>query len=95
MPIKKKNMGSDFEDWLKEEGIYEESTATAVKRVLALQLEDMMKEKHLTKSDMAKRMDTSRAAVNRLLDPENESVTLQTLKKAAAVLGKKLRLEFA
>ncbi|MCP4716364.1 MAG: XRE family transcriptional regulator [Deltaproteobacteria bacterium] len=95
MAIRKKNIGSNFDDWLKDEGIYEESTEKAVKRVLAMQLEDMMQEKHLTKTDMAKRMDTSRAAVNRLLDPENESVTLYTLKKAAAVLGKKLRLEFA
>ncbi len=95
MAIRKKNIGSNFDDWLKDEGVYEECTEKAVKRVLAMQLEDMMQEKHLTKTDMAKRMDTSRAAVNRLLDPENESVTLYTLKKAAAVLGKKLRLEFA
>jgi len=60
-----------------------------------MQLEDMMKHKHLTKIDLAKKMETSRAAVNRLLDPENDSITLYTLKKAAAVLGKKLRLEFA
>ena len=95
MSITKTNFGSDFEDWLKEEGIYEECTEIAVKRVLAMQIEDMMKEEHLTKTDMAKKMATSRAAINRLLDPENESVTLYTLKKAAAVLGKKLRLEFA
>ena len=95
MSITKTNFGSDFESWLKEEGIYEECTEIAVKRVLAMQIEDMMKEEHLTKTDMAKKMATSRAAINRLLDPENESVTLYTLKKAAAVLGKKLRLEFA
>ena len=95
MTIKKKNYGGDFADFLKEEGIYEECTEIAIKRVLAMQLEDMMKVEHLTKTDMAKRMETSRAAVNRLLDPENESVTLQTLKKAAGVFGKKLKLEFA
>ncbi|MEI6126346.1 MAG: helix-turn-helix transcriptional regulator [Pseudomonadota bacterium] len=95
MPITKKHIGSNFEDWLKKENIYEECTETAVKRVLAMQLEDMMQHKHLTKTDLAKKMETSRAAVNRLLDPENDSITLYTLKKAAAVLGKKLRLEFA
>jgi len=95
MPIRKKNYGSDIADFLKEEGVYEECSELAIKRVLAMQLEDMMKEEHLTKTDMAKKMETSRAAVNRLLDPENESVTLQTLKKAAAVFGKKLKLEFA
>lgn len=95
MPIKKKNYGGDFSDFLKEEGIYEECTEVAIKRALAMQLEDMMKKEHLTKTDMAKKMETSRAAVNRLLDPENESVTLQTLKKAAGVFGKKLKLEFA
>jgi plasmid maintenance system antidote protein VapI len=54
-----------------------------------------MEKKHLTKTDMARRMKTSRAVINRLLDPDNESVTLYTLKKAASVVGKKLRLEFA
>lgn len=95
MAISKKNLGDRFDDFLKDEGMYEECTEAAIKRVLAMQLEDLMLQKHLTKSDMATKMHTSRAALNRLLDPENESVTLFTLKKAASVLGKKLRLEFA
>ena len=95
MAISKKNLGDHFDDFLKDEGLYEECTEAAIKRVLAMQLEDLMLQKHFTKSDMATKMHTSRAALNRLLDPENESVTLYTLKKAASVLGKKLRLEFA
>jgi hypothetical protein len=95
MSITRKNIGDRFDDFLKEEGLYEECTGAAVKRLLALQLEDLMEKKHLTKTDMARRMKTSRAVINRLLDPDNESVTLYTLKKAASVVGKKLRLEFA
>ena len=95
MSITRKNIGDRFDDFLKEEGVYEECTGAAVKRLLALQLEDLMEKKHLTKTDMARRMKTSRAVINRLLDPDNESVTLYTLKKAASVVGKKLRLEFA
>ena len=95
MSITRKNIGDRFDDFLKEEGMYEECTGVAVKRLLALQLEDLMEKKHLTKTDMARRMKTSRAVINRLLDPDNESVTLYTLKKAASVVGKKLKLEFA
>jgi antitoxin HicB len=95
MAISKKNLGDRFDDFLKDEGMYEECTEAAIKRILAMQLEDLMLQKHLTKSEMATKMHTSRAALDRLLDPENESVTLFTLKKAASVLGKKLRLEFA
>jgi hypothetical protein len=95
MAITRKNIGDRFDDFLKEEGMYEECTGAAVKRLLALQLEDLMEKKHLTKTDMARRMKTSRAVINRLLDPDNESVTLYTLKKAASIVGKKLRLEFA
>ena len=88
MPI-----GSDFDDFLREEGIYEAATAAALKRVLALQIEDAMKEQHLTKTAMAKRMLTSRAALNRLLDGSDTSLTLTTLTSAAAALGKTVRLE--
>ena len=95
MAISKKNLGDRFDDFLKDESMYEECNEAAIKRVLAMQLEDLMLQKHFTKSEMATKMHTSRAALNRLLDPENESVTLFTLKKAASVLGKKLRLEFA
>ena len=91
--MKKKNIGSSFDSWLREEGIYEEVTATAIKRVLARQVEAAMKEKKFTKSEMARRMRTSRAALERLLDPENDAVTLNTLQKAAIAVGREIRLE--
>ena len=91
--MKKSNVGSSFDCWLREEGIYEEVTATALKRVLARQLEAAMKEKQLSKAEMARRMHTSRAALNRLLDPEYDAVTLSTLRKAALAVGRQLRLE--
>ncbi len=91
--MKKKNIGSTFDSWLKEEGIREEVTAAAIKRVLARQVEAAMKEKHFSKAEMARRMQTSRAALDRLLDPEYESVTLATLSKAATAVGRELRLE--
>ncbi len=92
---KRKNpqIGGLFEEWLKEEGIHEEVTTASVKRVLAWQLEQAMKEQKLTKSAMAKRMETSRPQLDRLLDPNNVSVTLDTLTKAAAAVGRKVRLE--
>jgi hypothetical protein len=85
-------LGSDFDDFLREEGILEEVTERALKKVLAFQLERAMKKKRLSKMAMAARMRTSRSALDRLLDPENGSVTLQTLQRAAAVVGKKLRI---
>lgn len=91
--MKKKNIGSSFDSWLREEGIYEEVTATVIKRVLSRQLQAAMEEKSLTKAEMARRMHTSRAALNRLLDPDNDSVTLNTLQKAATVVGREIRLE--
>src|SRR5713101_1539498 len=81
--MKKKNIGSSFDSWLREEGTYEEVTATAIKRVLARQVEAAMKEKHFSKAEMARRMHTSRAALDRLLDPDYDAVTLSTLRKAA------------
>ena len=84
--------GSSFDSFLKEEGIYEEVTLGAIKRVLAWQVSEMMKTQRITKSQMAKRMKTSRAAVDRLLDAANTSVTLQTMGRAAAVLGKELTI---
>ena len=88
MPI-----GSNFDDFLKEEGIYEQSTAAAMKKVLALQIEEGMREQQLTKTAMAKRMHTSRAALNRLLDDRDTSLTLTTLASAAAALGRGVRIE--
>jgi DNA-binding Xre family transcriptional regulator len=91
--MKKNNIGSSFDSWLREEGIYQEVTATAIKRVLARQVEAAMKEKNFSKAEMARRMHTSRASLERLLDPENPAVTLSTLQKAAIVVGRQIRLE--
>ena len=91
--MKKKNIGSTFDSFLREDGIYEEVASAAIKRVLARQLEAAMKEKNVTRSEMARQMHTSRAALNRLLDPANASVTLNTLFKAATVVGREIRLE--
>ncbi len=91
--VKKKNIGSTFDSFLREEGIYEEVTAVAIKRVVARQVEAAMKEKSLTKAEMARRMNTSRAALDRLLDPGNDAVTLSTLQRAALVVGRELRVE--
>jgi antitoxin HicB len=91
--MKKKNVGSSFDSWLREEGIYEEVSANAIKRVVARQVEAAMQEKGLSKTEMARRMHTSRAALDRLLDPQNDAVTLSTLQKAAAVVGREIRLE--
>ena len=89
----KKNVGSSFDSWLREEGTYEEVAATAIKRVLARQVEAAMKEKQVSKAEMARRMRTSRAALDRLLDPEYDAVTLSTLRKAALAVGRELRIE--
>ena len=91
--MKKKNIGSSVDRWLRDEGIYEEVAGTAVKRVLARQVEAAMKEKHLSKSEMARRMHTSRSALERLLDPDNDAVTLNTLQKAATIVGREIRVE--
>jgi len=87
-------LGSDFDDYLAEEGILAEAEAVAIKRVIAFQVVQLMEEQNLTKTEMAERMKTSRAALNRLLDPANKSVTLQTLERAALALEKRLRVEF-
>ncbi len=91
--MKKKNIGSSFDSWLREEGMFEDVASAAIKRVLARQLEATMKEKKVTRTEMARQMHTSRAALNRLLDPENDSVTLATLRKAAHAVGREIRLE--
>ena len=87
------HIGSDFDDFLEEEGLLAEAEAGAIKRVIAYQVEALMKSEHLTKTEMAARMQTSRASLNRLLDPSNRSVTLQTLERAASALGRRLRIE--
>lgn len=93
--MNKKHIGSDFDDFLREEGMLEAVEANAWKRVIAFQIESEMKRKRMTKTAMAEQMKTSRAALERLLDPENQSVTLATLQRAAMVLGKRLRVELA
>lgn len=90
---KKGRIGSSFDDFLEKEGLYEEVTARAIKRVIARQLDALMREKQLTKTAMAKQMRTSRAQLDRLLDPDNESVTLGTLTRAAHAVGRRLRME--
>lgn len=86
------HIGSDFDDFLREEGVYDDAEAIAVKRVLAHQLERSMQKAQLTKSAMAKRMGTTRAQLDRLLNPENPSTTLQTLVKAAGAVGKRVKI---
>ena len=90
---KNKYRGSNFDDFLKEEGLLEEVEIKAAKRAVALQLEKLMKSQSLSKKAMAERMHTSRAALDRLLDTSNTSVTLHTLGKAAQVVGRKLKIE--
>ena len=92
---KKKNphVGSTFESWLDEAGIREEVTAAAIKSVIARQIAEEMKKQRITKARMAGLMQTSRAQVDRLLDPDNGSATLETLMRAARIVGRELRLE--
>lgn len=90
---KKRRIGSSFEDFLKAEGAYEETSALAIKRVLAWQLESAMEKEHLTKNEMAKRMHTSRSQLDRILDPNNDKIQLDTVFKAARALGREVRLE--
>jgi antitoxin HicB len=91
--MKGKHFGSDFDEFLREENMLAATQAVAAKRVLAFQIEKEMKKKGVTKVEMAALMRTSRTAVDRLLDPQNISVTLNTLEKAALVLGKKLSIK--
>ena len=92
--MKNKHLGSNFDKFLKEEGILEESQAVAIKRVVAFQIQKIMKQKSLTKKVMTERMHMkSRSQLDRLLDPNNVSVTLLTLEKAANALGKKLEVQ--
>lgn len=91
----RKHIGSSLDELLTEDGTLAEAEAVALKRVIAWQVERGMSEKRISKSDMARAMRTSRAALDRLLDPSNQSVTLRTMARAAKVLGKRLRMELA
>jgi len=92
--MKKKHIGSSFDDFLEEEGLLEECKEEAAKRVLVWQLEREMKKQSLTKEQVAKRMHTSRAAVDRVLDPRKPS-TLRSLTAAARAVGKRLKVSLA
>ncbi|HEV2334364.1 MAG TPA: helix-turn-helix domain-containing protein [Stellaceae bacterium] len=87
------NGGSTLDDCLREEGIYEEVTTGAIKKVIAWQLTEEMKKKSITKKRLAEVMHTSRAQIDRILDPDKGNVTLETLQRAASLLGRQLRLE--
>jgi hypothetical protein len=90
---KKTRIGSSFERFLKGGGAYEQTSALAVKRVLAWQLENAMGERRLTKNETAMRMRTSRSQLDRILDPNNDKIQLDTFFKAARALGRELKLE--
>ena len=92
---KNQHIGSNFDEFLRDEGLLAEAQATAVKRVIAFQIEKEMEERRMSKSQLAKTMKTSRSALDRLLDPENASVTLLTLESAAIALGKRLKVQLA
>ena len=94
-PAAKGRIGSSFDEFLADEGILEECEARAIKELLALQIQRAIEAGGLTKIEMARRMKTSRSQLDRLLDPENTSVTLHTMQRAAAVVGKELRLELS
>lgn len=90
--MSRKHMGSGIDDFLKEEGIFEEAQAEAVKEVVAWQLAEAMKKKKISKARLARLLKTSRTQVDRLLDPKND-VTLSSLQRAAAMVGRRVRIE--
>ena len=91
--IKQQAKGSTFDDFLEEENILTEVEALATKRVIAYQIQQSMESKKITKTEMAKRMGTSRSSLNRLLDPLNTSVSLATIESAVVALGRKLSIQ--
>jgi antitoxin HicB len=90
---KNPHLGSSLEEFLEEEGILEEATERAIKAVVAWQLKEAMMEKHLTKAGLARTLGTSRTQINRVLDPNNNDVSVSTLRKAAGAVGRKLKME--
>jgi len=90
-----KHSGSDFDDFLREERILEEVTARAHKRLLALQLSEVMEQSNITKTQLAQRLQTSRSQLDRLLDPDNTAVTLDSLERLAHAVGRQLKVELA
>jgi len=93
MNLKQQALGSSFDDFLEEEGLLSQVDAIATKRVIAFQVAESMQEKQITKTEMAKRMGTSRSSLNRLLDPLNTSVSLATIESAVVALGKRLHVQ--
>jgi predicted transcriptional regulator len=93
MAKKNPHIGSSFDSWLEEAGIREEVTAAAIKAVIARQLADERKKKKITKQRMAEMMKTSRAQIDRLLDPDNGSATIESLQRAARIVGRELRMQ--
>ncbi len=93
MTKRSKHIGSSLDDFLKDEGILEETRAVALKAAVAWQVQKAMEKDKISKVEMARRMQTSRAALDRLLAPGNASVTLQTLTRAAHAIGRDLRIE--
>lgn len=91
--VDKKHIGSDFDDFLRDEGVLDEAEAIATKRVIAYQLAQEMERANISQSELARRMKTSRSSVERLLDPANPSVTLVTLERAASAIGKRLKVQ--
>ncbi len=91
--VVRKHIGSDFETFLAEESLLDDATAVAIKRVIAWQIQNEMKTQHINKTDMAKRMQTSRSSLDRLLDEHDTSLTLTTLASAAQALGKQVKIE--
>ena len=88
-----KHIGSGFDDFLRDEGMLDDAEAVAAKRVIAYQIAQEMEAAHISQSELARRMKTSRSAVERLLDPANPSVTLSTLERAASAVGKRLKVQ--
>jgi antitoxin HicB len=91
--VDSKHIGGDFDDFLRNEGILDDAQAVATKRVIAYQIAQEMESAHITQAELARRMKTSRSAVERLLDPANPSVTLSTLERAASAVGKRLKVQ--
>jgi len=90
--MSKRHIGTSFEEFLKEEGTFEETTTQAVKRVLAWQVSEAMKKNGISKIEMAKRMQTSRSQLDRFLDPNNDKVLLETVQRAASAIGKRVSI---
>ena len=90
-----RHRGSSLDSFLEEEGILEEVSARAHKRLLALQLDDIMKESSMSRARLAEKLETSRGQVDQLLDPKNTSITLEMLERLASAVGKQLKVEFA